>query len=86
MINRYCEMQFQMALTRANHWNALISSGAYRLSKTQRGCGKNPDGTIAFRDMTDDEKLESAIATANAHMRFAQECLEAFGNSVKDDE
>jgi hypothetical protein len=78
-VNRatYGQMQFQLALARAAAWQARVTSGGYRLSRMQRAGGKNEDGSLAWRDCTDDEKLQDAIATMDRHLHMAQEILDA---------
>ncbi len=76
-LRAYQERQFQLFLARAARWTAVINSGAYKFSKTERGCGKNENGTIQFRPLTDDEKLEDALATLDRHLYHAQTFLDA---------
>ena len=78
---KYVEGQFQLACLRAQWWHALVTSGGYKERKTQVGCGRNEDGTIQFRDCTDEEKLRDALATMQRHIEFAQSCLEHIGES-----
>lgn len=72
-------MQFHLSLARAGAEQARIISGAYKLDKTRRLQGLNPDGSFAWRDLSDEEKLQSSVATMERHLKFAQECLDAFG-------
>jgi len=37
--------------------------------------------TIAFRDMTDEEKLQDSLDTMQRHIRFVQDCLDAADES-----
>ena len=67
------EAQFLLALARAAHWTAIVQSGAYKLSKSEVGCGRNDDGTFKFRSQTDDEKLSGAVATVQRHLEIASE-------------
>ena len=76
-------MQFQLLLARAAAEQAKIVSGAYKLDKTRRSTGLNPDGSIAWRDSSEGEKMENAIATMERHLKLAQECLDAFGQSME---
>lgn len=81
----YCKMQFELHLARAAHWNAIAVSGAYKFRKTQRGTDeKNEDGSIKFRDLTDEEKLQDTISIMNAHLHNARECLDAYGDHMND--
>lgn len=73
----YGQMQFQLLLARAAAWQARITSGAYRLSTRQRGSGQNEDGSFAWRDSTDDEKLQDSVAAMDRHLQLAQEVLDA---------
>ena len=75
---KFNEAQFQLFMARAAYWTAIVTSGAYKLSKKQRGCGKNEDGAIKFRDLTDEEKLQDALATAERHIKIASEFAEQF--------
>lgn len=70
---RFNEAQFMLSMARASYWTALVTSGAYKLSQSQRGCGTNEDGTIKFRPHTDEEKLERAVATIRRHLEIASE-------------
>ncbi len=79
----YVQMQFQLAIARASAWQARITSGAYKQSAAQVANGTNPDGTFTWRDQTDDEKLADAVATMDRHLKFAQDCLDAFGQSME---
>jgi hypothetical protein len=72
----YNEAQFLLALARAAHWTAIVQSGAYKLRKSQVGCGRNDDGTIQLRPRTDDEKLAGAVAAAQRHLEIAAEFAE----------
>lgn len=79
--------QFQMFLARATLATAVVQSGAYRLSRTQVGTGERSlDGTFKFRDLTDEEKLDDAVARAHRHLQLAQECMdhEAFDSDTKE--
>jgi len=73
---RYNEAQFALSLARAAYWTALVTSGAYKLRRTEQGCGTNADGTIQFRPQTDEEKLEGAVATIKRHLEIASEFAE----------
>jgi hypothetical protein len=75
---KYSEAQFHLFMARAARWTALVNSGAYKLSKKQRGRGHNDDGTIKFRDLTDEEKLEDAMATIDRHIQIASDFAEHF--------
>ncbi len=70
------EAQFLLSMARASLWTAIVQSGAYKLSKSETGCGRNEDGTIVFRPQTDSEKLEHAVATARRHIEIAAEFAE----------
>lgn len=76
MSTHYNEAQFLLALARAAHWTAIVQSGAYKLRQSEVGCGKNEDGTIKFRPQTDEEKLASAVATVDRHLKIAAEFAE----------
>jgi hypothetical protein len=76
MMMHYNEAQFLLSMARAAHWTAIVQSGAYKLSKSEVGCGRNADGTLKFRPQTDDEKLEHAIATVRRHIEIAAEFAE----------
>ena len=80
---KYGEMQFQLALARAQAWHARIISGAYKLSRSQRATGLGLDGAFTWQDLTDEEKLADAIATMERHLKFAQECLDAAGERLE---
>lgn len=76
--------QFETIKTRAMLAHAKIVSGAYKFSKTQVGCGTNPDGSTQFRDMTDDEKLEQEVGRMKNFLTFMQEHVEAFGEYLSE--
>lgn len=40
---------------------------------------KDPCGLIAFRDMTDEENLRSAMGVMDHHLQRAQECVDYIG-------
>ena len=61
---------------RVMYSHAEIVSEAYKSRKLQRGCGKKEDGSILFRDCTDEEKLEHVMGTMNSHIRWVGECVE----------
>ena len=83
----FMTLQFQTFQARAMLAHAEITSGAYKLHKTQVGCGRNEDGTMKFRDMTDDEKLTGMVERMNAHIRFMQEHVDCIGEALsKEDE
>lgn len=77
MTMKFNEAQFLLSMARAAQWTAIVQSGAYKLSKTEMGCGTNPDGTFKFRPMTDDEKLEQALGTVKRHLEIAAEFAQA---------
>lgn len=70
------EAQFLLAMARAAFWTTIVQSGGYRLSKSEIGCGQNPDGTLKFRPQTDDEKLAEALSTVRRHLEIAAEYAE----------
>ena len=51
------------------YWNAMVVSGNYKSRKVQRGCGKNEDGSIKFRDLTEEELLQDAMSILHNHVR-----------------
>lgn len=90
---RYVDAQFMLRLQRVQYWSALITSGAYKQLTTQQGTDeKSADGTIVFRDLTDDEKLQHALATMKRHIEIADDTAETiaeinqrdFGDCNKD--
>jgi hypothetical protein len=76
--------QFETLKTRAMLAHAKIVSGAYKFSKTQVGCGKNPDGSTQFRDMSDEEKLEQEVGRMKNFLTAMQEFVEVFGHYLSD--
>lgn len=72
----HTEAQFLLAMGRAAHWTAIVQSGAYKLSKSEVGCGQNADGTIIFRPQTDEEHLVEAVATVRRHLEIAADFAE----------
>ena len=57
--------------------HAEIVSGAYKLRKKERGCGKNDDGTTAFRPLTEAEKLEDSMAVMQRQIHALNEHVDA---------
>jgi hypothetical protein len=90
MTMKYNEAQFLLSMARAAQWTAIVQTGAYKLSKTQVGCGHNDDGTIKFRPLTDDEKLEQALGTVRRHLEIAATFAETLPveapNEINDDQ
>ena len=81
---KFIEAQLLMHLVWTLRDHAEIVSGAYKLRKTQIGCGTNPDGTIEFRDCTEEEKLRDAIGTMTNHCHFVTECADYIGEHQND--
>jgi len=80
-VKDHTHRQFQLALMCAQWWLTSVASGHYKQRGLQRGAGKNPDGTIEFRDCTDEEKLDDAMECAKRHMEFATKCSERLAES-----
>lgn len=84
---KYIDAQFAMIQARITYWNALIVSGGYKtVTKTQRGRGANPDGTIIWGPMTDEEKLEHCLGVLQNHLDRLQEFTDAIGKIYYRDE
>jgi hypothetical protein len=81
---KFVEAQLLQCLGWALRDHAMIVSGAYKLKKTEVGCGRNEDGTTAFRPCTDDEKLKSAMQTMEAHLRWVGDCVDYIGEHQHD--
>lgn len=73
---KYGERQFQIALLRAQWWLASVTSGHYKQRQIFHGTG-GPE-------LTDEEKLAAAMATANRHLEFATDCSEASAVTEED--
>lgn len=67
MNKKHCERQIQLLMVRAQWWLASATSGHYRQRMVSRG------GV----ELTDDEKLDDTMATADRHVRMAQEFMDA---------
>lgn len=81
---KYIDCQFHLALARAQFWHASIVSGAYKTRRLQCGTDKKaPDGSIVFRDMTDEEKLADAMAVMDRHIQTAQDMADAIAGSER---
>jgi len=78
------QMLMQLAWVLRDH--AEIVSGAYKFRKTQIGCGVNPDGTTAFRDLTEEEKLQYAMETMTRHCHLVLDCINHIGEHQEDSE
>ena len=72
MNKKHCERQIQLMMLRAQWWLASATSGHYKQRKVFHGfiTGKGPE-------LTDDEKLADVMATADRHIRNAQEFMDA---------
>lgn len=57
--------------------HAEVVSGAYKLRKKEQGCGKNDDGTIAFRPLTEAELLEDSMQILQAQIHRLNEFVDA---------
>jgi hypothetical protein len=76
---KYVEAQLLSNMAWVLRDHAEITSGAYKLRKTQVGCGVNPDQTTKFRDCSDEEKLQSTMHTMTAHCHWVRQCMEYIG-------
>jgi len=56
--------------------HAEIVSGAYKLRKTKQGCEKTEENPSGWRDLTDEEKLESCLGTMTRRIGFMSETIE----------
>lgn len=81
---KFVEAQLLMQLAWTLRDHAAIVSGAYKLHKTQVGYGTNPDGTMQFRDCTEEEKLRNAMETMTNHCHFVSECADYIGEHQND--
>ena len=64
--------------------HAEVVSGAYKLRTTQRGCGKNDDGTIAWRPLTETELLTDSMSVMQRQIEALYEHVEALGAEKAD--
>lgn len=63
-------MQALSSFSQVIRCHAEITSGAYKLRKTQRGTFPKPssDETIKWRDCTDEEKLQNVFGEMYNHL------------------
>jgi len=88
---KIAEGQLVVLALRAMYQHAEVVSGAYKLRQVERGVSKEDIGKyreaglliessvgtgIAFRRMTDEEKLEDSLDIMQRHIELAQECLD----------
>lgn len=82
MNKQYAQNQFFLAQTRAMMQHAEIVSGAYKFRKIQRGRDNTAeeiaagDTSLHFRDMTDEEKLQSSLEIMQLQINLMQECMD----------
>ena len=67
----YCKRQFQLSMARAQWWMLSATTGHYKQRKIYRG-------TLSHNgpELSDDEKLADAMATALLHIEIATEFSE----------
>ena len=63
------ELQMQMSLARAAHFNTRVLSGVYKTRKVHQG---GHDGPL----LTEAQLLEDEVGTADSHMQTAQDVLD----------
>ncbi len=76
---KFIDSQIAVLQARVMYWHAMVTSGAYRSIKTQRGCGRGDDGAIIFRDLTDEEKLDHCMGVLKNHLDRLQEFSDYIG-------
>jgi hypothetical protein len=72
MNKKHCERQIQLMMLRAQWWLASATSGHYKQRNIKHGTITN-----GGPDFTDEEKLADTMATADRHIRNAQEFIDA---------
>ena len=72
MNKKHCERQIQLMMLRAQWWIASATSGHYKQRKVFHGFI-----TDTGPEFTDEEKLADTMATADRHIRNAQDFMEA---------
>jgi hypothetical protein len=55
------------------YWQAVVTTGYYKFSKSERPEGQNPDGSFKWRPSTEDEKLRDAMGSLHAHVDRIQD-------------
>lgn len=78
--------QILQAFCQVLYRHAEIVSGAYKYRGLQKGCGKNDDGTIAFRPCTEQEKLEDSMQVMQRQIHRLNECIDYVGEHQEDDD
>lgn len=72
----YCKRQIQLSMLRAQWRLASVTTGHYKQRKIYRG-------TLSHNgpELTDDEKLANAMATAQRHIELAAEFSESLAEA-----
>ena len=87
---KYPEAQLLSLCVWALRDHAVIVSGAYKLSKRQRGREATAEekevgeSDLQFRDQTDEEKLEFAIATLTRRCHMIREQVDYIGEETAE--
>lgn len=74
----YAKNQFEIAKAYAAYWEAMATTGACKLRKTQQGRQPTEEEraqglVIGWRDKTDEEKVVDALNTMMRHIHFMSE-------------
>lgn len=75
----YIEAQALAVFGQVLRVHAEVVSGTYKLRQLDQGCGKNEDGSIKFRPLTDEEKLQHGMQTLQAQVHRLADIAEAIG-------
>lgn len=73
----YCKRQIRLSMLRAQWWLASTTSGHYKQREIFHGSGRDSE-------LTDDEKLAAAMATAKRHIEIAAEFSESLAEAESE--
>ena len=66
------------------YWQAVVATGYYKFSKSERMSHKQADGTYAWRPSTEEEKLKDAMGSLRAHVEHVQELVNLLAEKEDD--
>lgn len=75
----HARRQFEVHKAYASYWQAMATTGAAKLRKTQQGREPTEEErakgmVIGWRDKSDDEKIKDALDTMSRHIQHMNEC------------
>ena len=82
----FLEGQILGIFSQVMYRHAEIASGGYKYSGRSQGCGKNDDGTIAFRPLTEQECLEDSLSVMRRQIDRLREFTDSLPTEGDDSE